>query len=589
MRNIHKLNILAASVAMAAAGNASAGALGAANEIFISGATAPANFIRESLMLDVCDASLAPVQVFTEEVETAPSTTPGGGILGAGNHIVVRCTAGAGNPGALAGADIAVYKLNGGSASGVAPVADGIALDFLDASVGGCAAVEHTPGNNKYPIGTTGDEFELYECTNGALIVDQIPDAGVSDVEPKVFTNNLALDFGVEPTGTKVRATVDVKDSAINKLVVKPGPGLAFGVGVSIEMYDELLDDQLAAGEPWMAGCPAAPTRAERDSIACMPSLPSAGIRSVFEGQITSWAQFTPYGHSLNPARVQQGDNVHLCKRTNGSGTHAQFSVNFLQSNCSTGSNLFMIEQNDGVSFAPAGIVGMYGNRGSSDMDDCIDALGNGLGFDGDFDSLPQSTSPETGDSSVVPGSGLPAAAGVVESDAFGGFHPLGLPYNNGGVPFTAYGMGYNSMEKNTGLGFSYRFIKVDGVEPTLERVVAGDYRDVYYLSYQHNGDLTLPAGDIRAANGTAAQKAVADAFFSIWNQTNPAVLDDVNNGLEVDPDGIPANGDEWKSGYVAPTAGAAMGYTGTAETPWARQNPFDGTADSCQDLSIVR
>jgi hypothetical protein len=318
-----------------------------------------------------------------------------------------------------------------------------------------------------------------------------------------------------------------------------------------------------------------------------MPSLPSAGIRAVFEGQITSWADFTPYGESLDPAKVNQANNVHLCKRTNGSGTHAQFSVNYLQTNCLAGSNLAMIEQNDGLSDAGFDLVGMYANRGSSDMDDCMDALGNGLGFNGDFASLPQSTSPESGDSSVVPGSGL-ASAAVMETQF--GPHPLGQTYDNGGVAFTAYGMGYNSMEKNTALNNDYRFVKVDGAAPTLQDTIAGDYRDVYYLSYQNNNTFAMPASGIRAAAGTAAQKAVLADYFNVWNATAASALAAVNAGLEVDPDGVAASGDEWQSGYVAPTAGAAYAYDGTTPaTPWARQVPASGVADSCQALSTVR
>ena len=585
MRNIHKLNMLAASIAVATTGGANAGILGAANEIFISGATAPANFIREDAVQRICDPAAAAVQVFTEEVETLPDITPGGNIMGAGNHTVIRCTARSGF-GALSGQDIAIYKFNGGSASGVAPVAEGLATDFLDASVGGCTAqTGGIGGANAWPIGDTADTFELYECTDAALIKQQIPDAGVSDVEPKVFTNQLALDFGVEPSGTTFRPTVDLGD--ISTLTVKAGPGLIFGTGVSIEMYDEMIDDQQAAG--LLPDCPATPTRAQRDSIACMPSMPSAAIRSVFEGQITSWAQLKPYDLDLDPARVNQGNNVHLCKRTNGSGTHAQFSVNFLQTNCLAGSQLAMIEQNDGVSSAANGVVGMYANRGSSDMDDCLDALGNGLGFDGDFDTLPQSTSPESGDSSVVPGSGL-ASSAVVESDAFGGSHPLGQTYDNGGVPFTAYGMGYNSMEKNSGFDFDYRFIKVDGAAPTLNETITGDYKDVYYLSYQHNTALPMALSGIRTAAGTGAQRDVLNAYFDTWNATAPAALAAVNAGLTRDPNGTPGDADDWETGYVSPISGADFAYDGsTPATPWSRQVPGSGVADSCQALSIIR
>ncbi|MGD8631162.1 MAG: hypothetical protein PVG72_10620, partial [Gammaproteobacteria bacterium] len=345
------------------------------------------------------------------------------------------------------------------------------------------------------------------------------------------------------------------------------------------------------------------PSRAERDSLACMPSLPSSVIRSVFSGQVSDWSQVSPYGLAMDTSGVNQGNNVHLCKRTNGSGTHAQFSINFIGTNCRATSNLAMAEVNDGLSYAPAGYVGVYANSGSSDMDKCLIALGSGAGFDGDFDdpingslsTLPPTAYPGVGDSSVVPGNGLTGTGvNTVVKVRFGGAvidHPLGLTYNNGGNPFTAFAMGYQSLEKNNSLGAPYRFVKVDGVAPTLENAIAGDYKDVYYLSYQNrvdgSGDPDLKTGGIRSTV-TTGKKAVAKAFFNIWNATAPAALAQVNATLVVDPDGSPG-GDDWQGGFVSPVAGASFAYDGTTPaTPWARQN-LGGSPDSCQDLGLVR
>lgn len=592
-----QLNILAASVALAMTGGAQAGNLGAANEIFVGGATAPQNFFREDLTIRVCDANAALVQVFVDQVATLPSETPGGGILNAGDQMVVRCTARGSFPAPLASADIAVYKFNGGSATGVAPVvdpanaADGVKR-YLDANLDPangavCAPVTNSQGNNAWPIGNTGGSFELYECADSSLVKVQDPDAGISDIEPSAFTGPLALNNGAEPLGVAPRATQEFEDRS--NLQLRPGPGLVFGTAVTLPMYDELLEDQAGAGL-LPADCATA-SRAGRDAVRCMPSLPSALIRSAFLGQISSWEQFAPYGLALDPARVQQGNNVHLCKRTNGSGTHAQFSIHFLETNCTATSNFAMLEQNDGVSFAQNGFVGMYANSGSSDMDDCLGALGDGTGFDGDFDGLPQTAFPGTGDSSVVPGSGLDPNAGIVQTAAFGN-HPLGLTYDNGGNPFTAYGMGYNSLEKNTQLSFAYRFVKVDGIAPTLENAIAGTYKDVYYLSYQNRvagGQPDLRTGAIRTAAATANQVAVADEYFKVWNAVAPAAITDVNATLAVDPDGTLGNADDWQGGFVTPQPGASAAFDGTnPATPWARQQS-DGTPDSCQELSIVR
>lgn len=573
-----KLNIVAASVAMAVSGGANAGAMGAANEIFVGGATAPQNFMREDMMQRICDANAAPIQVFVDKVKQLPSTTPGGDILNQGDHLVVRCTAKSTFGSALDGADIAVYKFNGGSATGVAPVADPAGASagdkqYLDASVAGCTA------KGSYPISTTGNSYELYECTDAALIKTQDPDAGMSDVEPTVFTGPLALSFGVEPLGVSDKPTQAFVDQG--NLDIKPGPGLVFGTAVTLPMYNELVDDQAGAGMlPSDCASGNGSTQAERDAVRCMPSLPSSFIRSVFAGQVTSWADAAPYGLPLNPA-VPEGNNVHICKRTNGSGTHAQFSMNFLGTNCAANSNVAMKEQNNGVAFANAGLVGVYANSGSSDMDDCLRALGDGTGFNGDFAGLPPTSYPDTGDSTVVPGTSLPHIA--IPGD------PLHRYYDQN---TQAYAMGYNSLEKNTSLNLAYRFVKVDGVAPTLENAVSGDYRDVYYLSYQNRvvgGAPDLRTGGIRTAAASTAQKDVAAAYFDIWNATAPGAIAQVNATLGIDPDGVPGNGDEWQGGFVTPLSGAAYAYDGsTPATPWARQ-ALSGAPDSCQDLGLVR
>ncbi|BCO30049.1 hypothetical protein TspCOW1_01520 [Thiohalobacter sp. COW1] len=594
-----KLNLVAASVAMAVSGGAQAGALGAANEIFIGGATAPQNFLREDLTIRVCDPS-DPIQVFVDEVESLPSETPGGGILNQGDHVVVRCTVKGSFPAPMGGADLAVYKYNGGSSTGVAPVAvpDGASPGnkiYLDASVAGCDAVTNSQGDNAWPIGLTGNSYELYECTDPSLIKNQDPDAGISDIEPAPFVGPLALSAGTEPLGVPQRPTQEFEDKG--NLDIKPGPGLLFGTAVTLPMYDDLVESQANAGMlPADCAVTQGSTRAERDAVRCMPSLPSAFIKSVFLGQVTSWADAAPYGLSLNPTSfnggVNQGNNVHLCKRTNGSGTHAQFSINFLGTNCRANSNLSMVEQNDGVSFAGIGLVGMYANSGSSDMDDCLNALGTGNGFDGDFAGLPQTDAANfgTGDSSVVPGKDLDPTAGVVQTAS--GAHPLGITYDNGGVPFTAYGMGYNSLEKNTKLNLAYRFVKVDGVAPTLENAISGEYKDVYYLSYQNrvvNGEPDLRTGGIRTTPADATEKAVAKEYFKVWNAVAASAIKAVNETLVVDPNGTKGDADDWQGGYVTPVAGASAAYDGSnPETPWARQT-LTGAPDSCQDLGAVR
>jgi|GEM_PF-1854589 len=675
MKNVNKLNVLAASVAVAISGNAQAlvvggqmGALGADFGAVVGGATAPRNFFYLDQLIRICDHDPAlPRRVYTNSV-TTPPTVDGTVILETGNHQVVHCTTkdltlpddapipGLGTPNNFTGIDFAVYKLNGGSATGVSPVVDpanAIAVapasaSYLDAvhpadplnpTGAECAPVFSfedpvDPANNEnaWPISDTGATYELYECPNSP-IVTQAPDAGISDVEPTIFRGSLSLDFGIEPLGVTAKPDQPFPVGGETVLNVNPGPGLIFGTAVTLPMYNELGADQYEAGLlPECETVIGAPGRAAyvasaqsvKDRIECMPSLPSEMIRGAFLGQYTSWDQFRPYGLPLDTDTVTgpttQGPNVHLCKRTNGSGTHAQFSVHYLGTNCTATSNFSMIEHNDGISVAAADLVGMYANRGSSDVTKCLNALGNGAGNEGDFDGLPPTAFPNTGDSSVVPGNNMTVTdpsgteVPIVGDETNQLFRLPGTEtpvlentaqrYDNLGVPFTAYGMGYNSMENNTGLTSAYRFVKVDGASPTINDALTGAYSDVYYLSFQwrHTGNTAVAdtlTGNIRDLGALSAgdqtdtlnaMREVNEDYFTIWFSTDANAIAAVNRSLVVSPDGVAGGADDWETGYVTAIAGANQDYTvsGVPETPWSRQNA-SAQADSCQDLGPVR
>jgi hypothetical protein len=565
-----QVSLLTAGITLALSGNAGAAALGAAHEIYVGGATAVQNSFREDIVSRFCASN---IQVFVDEIENAGASLPGGGdpnaetpILENGEQVVVRCTTlGSFADADLNNKDIAFYKFNGGSATGVAPVDDPVngvdasSASYMNASPATCNKINSARADNKWTA-VGGNLFDLYECPNAPIAV-QAPDAGISDVEPKMFVGPLAQDAGPEPAGV---ASAPTKPFAgISDLDTKPGPGVVFGVAVTIPMYDELQDDQKAAGLlPDCAGALGAGGTniavrdPKRDTAECMPSVPTGLVTSVFNGDLTKWSNARVYGLALDPvgAGVTEGDRVNYCRRRSGSGTHAQFSAHYLNTNCAE--NAFATGTTGPNPPGFLDVAAVYENKGSSDMDDCLDALGDGGGFDGDASS--------TQDSDIVP------------------------------VGRTAYAMGYNSLERNTGLTRSYRFVKVDGEAPTLENTWAGDYHDVYYLSYQYrkggDGLPDLRAGGLRAAAGTLAQKNTAEAFFQVWNSPNSAVIGVVNSGFVVDPDGIASNGDEWAGGSLVPAASSALlgAFNPTfPTTPWSRSTA-GGTADSCQELSLA-
>lgn len=596
MRN-RIIGALGTAAAVFAAGNASAGALGAPNEIFIGGATAVQETFNLDVLLRFCeydgnvndaDGVITP-QIFVDSF----SVLPGGGdgsaatpSLRHGSEQVIHCNFKASLGGNLAGAQVAVYKYNGGSGTGVAPVANPVtapAADqgYMDASISACPQVVPTsnPGPSNTFLSVDGaTRFKLYDCPSTR--VTQAPDGGISDVEPKLFVGQLATGFGNSVPGISPdKPQNDFVD--IGNLIVKAGPGIVFGVIVTTAFYDELVNDQQAAG--LLPDCPSSPTRAERDGLDCMPSLPAPLVTSVFTGEISNWTTRAIYGQALSPPafanappgsptyqRGPDGAKVNICRRTAGSGTNAQFQVEYLRTNCINASPSQRTFANNVPQVVAAPQV--YENEGSSQLDACMNALQSGTGYNGGFTNgitnFPTAPTPLNGGTSSVV--------------------PLGR---------TAYGIGYNSLERNSALTQGYRFVKIDGVAPTLEQAYLGNYRDVYYLSYQNR---VLPGtstpdprlGAIRTVAADASEIAVHQEFFALWNSPTASAVDAVNDGLVVNPDGIANNGDEWQGGLLSPSKSAPAVFSGgptgnDPRTPWARETSA-GVADSCQGLSYV-
>jgi len=572
--------VLSAAALVFAAGQASAGALGAPNEIFIGGATAVQETFHLDIMLRFCnydgntndaDGVITP-QVFVDQVLTVPGAGNGSSALPAMNHRnqqVTHCNFKPGLGGNLAGARTAVYKYNGGSGTGVAPVANPTvapAADqtFMNASVANCPQVIPTsnPGPDNTFLSVDGvTRFKLYDCPDTSLNVTQAPDGGISDVEPKIFVGQLATGFGTSVPGLPDKPQNDFVDSG--NLIVKTGPGIVFGVAVTLPMYDELTNDQQAAG--LLPNCPAAPTRAQRDSIDCMPSLPTALIQSVFTGEISNWQTRNPYGLQLNPPAFvnggAQGTKVNLVRRTAGSGTHAQFMVNYLRTNCINNSPVVKTFANNVPNVVAAPQV--YENEGSGNLDLSMTALANGTGYNGGFTdgltAFPAAPTAGNGNSSVVP------------------------------TGRTAYAITYNSLERNASLSRPYRFVKVDFVAPTLENAFTGAYSDIYYLSYQNrvdsNGNPETRTGGIRTVAADAGEIQVIKEFFADWNSPDAAAVDAVNDGLLV-----ATASPQWQGGLLSASKTAPQVFSGgpignDPRTPWARETP-GGTADSCQELS---
>lgn len=396
-------------------------------------------------------------------------------------------------------ANLLLYKRNeGGSLQGTVPVANNLSIPFLDVTTntGMCA-----PTSAGLFVATVNCD---YSATNNNI---HSPDFGISDVEPKIFT----IASGNAPTGTPNIA-------AGYKIV--PGVAAVFGVVVGTKLRNALQEAQFGVGDACVAS----------ETEACMPSLSSTQIADIFAaypapiapltipaagaGKLHDWKQFkvgtTDLWSGASAAYRPASSKVHICSRTIGSGTKAQFGVRFLDNACNPAGSKLVSQadyvgsnENGGAAIAETAIRPMVHTMASAGgLAECLDEL--------DLDS--NNTS------------------GSFDSSQYSGLR---------------WSIGYQSLDKNANRSKSYRFIKVDNVAPTLKNVANGTYHDWVESVYLYrNGSVSPLTGDratlvneminsfgkpavLAAVNTSSATHAFGTSgFLAVPNTIHPAPAD---------------------------------------------------------------
>lgn len=455
-------------------------------DVHYSGATASAQFVRNSLIDRACDpAGAKEITVYQKD----------------GDDYVVVCQL---LPG-LGGDTVRHIKQGGGSGDGTTPISQPAvsALSYPKPAANfdpntACAA----PVNTQTGAGTP---FVFYNNCNIPNVTINGGDIGTSDLEPKLF-----FDVNTPSTGIPFSAA----DAAA--LDVKPLAGLAFGLPMTVGLRDALQALQFPAGHPchpqdaeWNELLPttvdvdpnipgeetsldvarvaagtknptadASPslTKARvKDSELCMPNLTTAEVAGMMTGRLRTWNQIQRNGTTLiqaataaglpvpssSPSAAVNNQRVHVCRRNDGSGTQAQFNAFFLARPCMNinGSMTAEAPLSGGAntcSFTSTSMV--CNNRGSSDVSRCLDDLDK---------------------SSIAAGGAVPATA----ANTSGLFNNTDAnPANNSRY---AWAIGVQSTEVNANLSFNFRFAKVDGLAPSIANVYRADYTDHYEQTCQ--------------------------------------------------------------------------------------------------------
>ncbi len=337
-----KIKVLAASVALAFAGNAAAIEVhtGASVDfvVNIGGATASTKTIRDIVRNNLCASDIDTYEV--------------------NKHWVVACVVDSKYNVGTVTPRVLFRKADDGSSTGVIDLDKSLPLPMT------------IPDNSCTSSGT--DEWD---CTSSRVTVaatnaqnvNTIPDIGTSDVEPALFVGSLA--------GSKGDFTNQ------SGLSVFPLAGLNFGIVATTSLRNTLQNMQFPTKVSW--------TVDERESEQYMPSLSSAAIRSIFSGQVTGWTQIQNGSGQNLFSFLSAGDaptsaTVSICRREPGSGTHATIAANVLGTNCAAGATAPMVSLLGGGSATSAPTV--TETNGSGDMTDCLNAMQSGNPVPGDYE-----------------------------------------------------------------------------------------------------------------------------------------------------------------------------------------------------------
>ena len=337
-------------------------------------------------------------------------------------------------------------RSRGGSGMGVNPVIDGVAIDAMNINNNNCTK-------------TAPDTF--YQCNVTPLdgsgvptgnLIKVVSDAGVSDVNPEMF----------------VGANVPAGNSPVNagivsqKMVVKSAAAAVFGIPVTVTLRNALQLAEITAGQ--LAATCVDATGLHSETEACMPNLNAHQVASLATSRIKNWSAFKVNVNGVSTAltsvpgiTLPASTKVTFCRRVNGSGTQAQMNANFLHYPCTT--NALAPAAAPGNPFTGPVVVE---NEGSGDLSLCLDDFNNGTN--------------NTGQN-----------VGLVKAWAFG----------------------LQSTEKNGNLADDYRFVKIDGVAPTIQNAASGKYLDWAEQTFQwrkqaYNG----PTGDQLTVINTIASTA---------------------------------------------------------------------------------
>lgn len=277
--------------------------------------------------------------------------------------------------GVPSGLRLAVHKSSAGSSEGVAPVATGQLISYIDLENLPETEACQNPARVLHKGNLAAYNARSKCGGNGKLAA---PNLGVSDIEPALL--------GRDTTGLSFRSQSQI----------------VWGLPVSKNFRNAL---QAIQG---LVPADVAHDASIRETEQNMPSLTAAQVASIFAGSIDSWSQL--YDRHGNPSYLSPdlpvhpplrrdlsgtrpgayqpdssgGQKVYVCRRTSRSGTQAAYEIHYLKRRCLKDAPHF-VAANDGSTNTDGGDVEalvrrpdpagrVFAGKDTSDVRACLDA-----------------------------------------------------------------------------------------------------------------------------------------------------------------------------------------------------------------------
>jgi hypothetical protein len=440
-------------------------------EVFISGASAQDEGVKAAIARICADGTLDLYQFDSNNraffCSVIPSLYPG--LTGGANKVVF-------------------YKSSvGGSGNGVTPLlGTGSNINFMSMaqikSAGICTSVTTVVASLTTAVDPRGvPSYNLRNCPTAAINIPHKPSGGLSDVEPRLFTD------------TDVSGLVD--QSSSNALI--------FGMAVNEKLYRALqamqgLDSSNTNPDTTNAADTTInqiATLQVRDNEANMPSLSKETITAILAGNLQQWSLLRgPAGQTLAPNSAAD-DQIYVARRVPSSGSQHSTEIFFLGgSNPTDGSHLTKC------------------NPSTPPM---VSSNGTGAADSASVACPTSGTPPQP----VFQGSGTGDVRNCLANHDTNNRYAIGLLSTE--TPFTSPD---NASEE----GKKLRFIKIDGSAPSMINVATGRYKfwveqsgqkAAYYSTLPTNEKIGIDAFFNELRGAAAITAALNTTFNHRWGQ----------------------------------------------------------------------